>query len=71
MDYPERLIKLDLSNLKERRIREDLIQTYKIIFGLEEVSLINFNFKKPFLPSGSARNTRSNSLRITRELVPH
>ena len=35
--YPERLRKLDLPSLKHRRLRGDLIQTYKIFNGIDNI----------------------------------
>ena len=48
MDYDERLERLGLTRLVERRIRGDMIETYKIISGKERVD------------PGKAGNTHNN-----------
>ncbi|CAF1010859.1 unnamed protein product [Brachionus calyciflorus] len=70
LEYHERLSKMNLTNLKTRRFRDDLIQIYKIINGLECINLqkgINFNLNC----SGSLRkyNFRRHSQTLVRELV--
>jgi len=42
--YEDRLVKLGLTSLEERRRRDDLIETYKIITGKEKVRVDFFNF---------------------------
>ena len=42
LDYDERLMKLKLTRLKERRIRGDMIETYKILTGKEDISSNKF-----------------------------
>ena len=41
LPYEVRLKKLDMLSLENRRVRGDLIQTFKLLNQLEEVSLIN------------------------------
>jgi len=46
MPYDERLKKLQLENLETRRLRNDLLFTYKVLFGLSSVdwsSMFSFN----------------------------
>jgi len=45
LSYSERSSLLDLENLELRRLRADLITTYKVIFGLLEVSSNFFVFR--------------------------
>ena len=55
---------IELTTLEQRRDRGDLIQVYKIIYGLEDVRLIKgLNFVN------SDHFTRGNSLKLRRELV--
>ena len=64
LPYELRLKKLELTSLEQRRDRGDLIQMYKIIYGLEDVRLIKgLNFVD------SDHFTRGNSLKLRRELV--
>ena len=64
LPYELRLKKLELTTLEQRRDRGDLIQMYKIIYGLEDVRLIKgLNFVD------SDHFTRGNSLKLRRELV--
>ena len=64
LPYEIRLKKLELTTLEQRRDRGDLIQMYKIIYGLEDVRLIKgLNFVD------SDHFTRGNSLKLRRELV--
>ena len=39
LSYQDRLIKLNLDTLEKRRIKNDLILAYKIIFGISKTSL--------------------------------
>ena len=46
LSYEERLMKLSLMALEERRIRGDLKEMYKIIHEIENINLINgFKFR--------------------------
>ena len=64
LPYEIRLKKLELTTLEQRRDSGDLIQMYKIIYGLEDVRLIKgLNFVD------SDHFTRGNSLKLRRELV--
>ncbi|CAF1083863.1 unnamed protein product [Brachionus calyciflorus] len=70
LDYPQRLSILNLTDLRTRRIRGDLIQMYKLINKLEYIDLVNgtnFNFKI----SGEDKiyNLRRNSYTLMREKV--
>ena len=72
MNYGERLKYLDLYSLKGRRIRGDLIETYKILQGLDNISITNIfqlsNYSKTrnsdfkILMGHSKTNIRKNSL---------
>ena len=64
LPYEIRLKKLELTTLEQRRDRGNLIQIYKIIYGLEDVSLI-----KGLSFADSDHFKRSNSLKLRRELV--
>jgi hypothetical protein len=46
MSYIDRLHKLDLPSLKFRRLRGDLIQTYKIFHNIENIDAASF-FQTP------------------------
>jgi len=37
LSYPERLDKLNLWSLEERRVRADLIEVYKVVHGLSAI----------------------------------
>ena len=64
LPYGIRLKKLELTTLEQRRDRGDLIQMYKIIYGIDDVRLIKgLNFVD------SDHFTRGNSLKLRRELV--
>ena len=62
--YPERLKALDLTTLKQRRTRGDLLQQYKIENGHEIV-----NFCEPPKRAGGIGRTRGHSQRLTAETV--
>ena len=38
LSYPDRLVRLNLDSLVVRRLRHDLILTYKIVFGLTDMN---------------------------------
>ena len=42
LSYPDRLVRLNLDSLVVRRLRHDLILTYKIVFGLTDVNPEDF-----------------------------
>ena len=58
MSYEERLTKLDMQSLEQRRLRGDLIEAYKILTGKEHVDPSIF-----FKPSPS-KNLRGNSMKL-------
>ena len=58
LDYEERLNRLDLYSLEFRRMRGDLIETYKIMKGMDRVEVERF-----FLLRKGSR-TRGHSLKI-------
>ena len=62
--YYERLKRLDLTILEQRRKRGDLTQIYKMINGLEKLELVNgINF------ASSAFSLRGHDSKLRRELV--
>ena len=64
LDCTERLKRLDLTRLKQRRKRGDLIQIYKMINLLEKIELVNgINF------ASSAFGLRGHNLKFRRELI--
>ena len=64
MEYSERLKRLDLTTLEQRRKRGDLIQIYKMINGLEKIELVNgINF------ASSAFGLIGHNLKLRSELV--
>ena len=56
--YQERLRTLDLPTLKFRRLRGDMIETYKVLSGIYDTSV------SPEIPTISEYATRGNSLKI-------
>jgi hypothetical protein len=58
--YDERLIKLGLQSLEVRRLRQDLINTYKILFGLLDVNASDF-----FTLADSGHNTRGHRYKLS------
>ena len=58
LTYEERLKRLDMFSLKDRRIRGDLIETYKILKNIDNVSLENF------FELSSQLTTRNNGLKL-------
>ena len=65
MTYEERLAELKLTKLEDRRIRGDMIETYKIITGKEDVKTDKF-FSMAKIRS--ARNN-TNDMKIQKETV--
>ena len=68
LSYSERLRRLKLSSLKDRRTRGDLIEMFKVQKGLEKIEWV----KPPLLTKndgllGPASSVRGNSLRLRRE----
>ena len=57
LDYMERLKRCGLTTLKTRRIRGDMIETYKILTGKEGLDSENF-FRQPYRTSGRGHNLR-------------
>ena len=60
LSYEDRLIRLGLTTLYQRRIRGDLIETYKILTG--KINVLSDNFFR--LHTGS-NNTRGQSLKLS------
>ena len=61
LSYEERLKELGLPTLKDRRIRGDMILTYRLLHGKEGI-----DFKKFFSLAENEHNTRGHSLKITK-----
>ena len=60
LSYGERLRRLGLTTLEQRRFRGDLIETYKIVTGKEKISCSQF-----FTPYTSNYNTRGHCYKLT------
>ena len=68
VSYEERFKRLKIISLKDRRVRGDLIEMYKVIRSLDEIEWT----KSPLLRvdidlTGSARGMRGNRLRLLTE----
>ena len=61
LSYEQRLSKLGLVSLEKRRVRGDLIQVFKIIKGIDKVSL-----NKIFTMSGGS-STRGNRFKLSKK----
>ena len=55
LSYSERLVSLDLPSIKYRQIRADLIQTYKILHGIDNIN------KDNLFTLSNCNNTRNSS----------
>ena len=64
--YANRLMKLGLTSLKERRDRGDALQKFKLDKGFEKVKWLSDNTQPPL-----DRPIRRNNRRIKREVVKH
>ena len=62
LDYNERLKRLDLTTLQRRRIRGDLIETYKILSGEERISSVQI-----FKLSTNEHGLRAQNLKIFKQ----
>ena len=56
--YEERLVALNLTTLETRRIRGDLIETFKILKGIDNIAV------KRFFTLSNVHNTRGHSLKL-------
>ena len=68
LSYEERLKRMNITSLKDRRVRGDLIEMYKVVRGLDEIEWT----KSPLLRTdidleGPAQGVRGNRLRLRRE----
>ena len=62
LDYIDKLKKIDLFSLEKRRVRGDLIETYKILNGLDKIVSEIFFTK-------SSNNTRGHNLKLFKNSV--
>ena len=58
--YEERLTQLKLYRLEERRLRGDLIQTFRLLTGKENIDLDQFNINLNNLRGHSKKQTNNN-----------
>ena len=66
--YEERLKRLCLTSLKDRRLRGDLIEMYKVMSNRENINWVKpLDLRKNLDISGPAEFIRGNSLRMRRE----
>ena len=67
-EYEDRLKKLSMTTLKDRRIRGDLIEMYKVMSSRESIDWVKpLNLRKNVDISGPAVSVRGNSLSMRRE----
>ena len=64
LSYEQRLHKLNLPSLEYRRLRGDLIETYKILHGIYDT-----NTTSNLLHLNSSANTRGHSLKLNKNQV--
>ena len=58
LSYPERLLSLGLPSLEYRRLRTDVIQTYKILHDIDHID------RTKLFSMATATNTRGHSLKL-------
>jgi len=63
MEYPARLSDLHLHSLERRRLTADLILTYRIIFGLVDVCMLDYFVLKSVY--GDPTVTRGNPFKLS------
>ena len=67
-EYEDRLKKLSMTTLKDRRIRGDLIEMYKVMSSRESIDWVKpLNLRKNVNISGPAVSVRGKSLSMRRE----
>ena len=67
MSYEERLQKLKLPTLRYRRLRGDMIETYKLMTGKYDYEIVDFMPKQH--ESSSSLSTRGHYLKLYRQSV--
>ena len=68
LEYEDRLKRLSLTTLQDRRMRGDLIETYKVLSNRESIDWVKpLNLRKNVDISGPALNVRGNSFSMRRE----
>ena len=68
LEYEDRLKRLSLTTLQDRRMRGDLIETYKVMSGKESIDWVKpINLRKNVDISGPAASVPGNSLSMRRE----
>jgi len=68
LEYEDRFKRLSLTTLQDRRMRGDLIETYKVMSGKESIDWVKpINLRKNVDISGPAASVRGNSLSTRRE----
>lgn len=68
LDYSQRLTALNLTDLRTRRLRGDLIQMYKLINNFESVDFVNgIKFNSKISGENKIYNLRRHSQTIVRE----
>ena len=68
LQYEERIKRFSLTTLKDRRLRGDLIEMYKVTSSRESINWVKpLNLRKNVDISGPAANVRGNSLNLRRE----
>ena len=68
LEYEDRLKRLSLTTLQDRRMRGNLIETYKVMSGKESIDWVKpINLRKKVNLSGPAASVRGNSLSTRRE----
>ena len=57
LSYEDRLKSLDLPSLQYRRRKADMLEVFKIVSGIDGISLEKFINIVPQIPRGTAKNS--------------